>query len=288
MKKARRVVEELTWPLLKTSIAIFSALPREKAVRFFLAIFRPFVKKRMEIALKNIEMVGLEDEEELARRSIESFVESMWEILRYGRDAEVRESFVFKTDILDNLKGKGVIAIGLHLGNFPLMCAALNRKGYKTYPVMRRVHNRPLGNFIDKLARSYGVEVIYDKPRTKATAKILKKLKERGIVFLAMDQTASREDPMVPFFGVPVPTFKGPVILHYRTKLPVVPLYTYREGIKNIVVAEDPIDPLFNGDIQKDLEIVNKTLERIILKHPEHWFWFHRRWKRAKGAPEGR
>ncbi len=284
MKKARRVVEELTWPFLRASIAVFSALPRDRAVRFFLTIFHPFVRKRTRIAMKNIEKVGLRDGEKLAKRSIEGFIESIWEILRYGKDNDVKKGFVFKTNILDNLKGRGIIAVGLHLGNFPLMCAALNREGYKIYPVMRRVHNRPLGNFIDKLAKSYGVEVIYDKPRTKTTAKILKKLKEGGIVFLAMDQTASKEDPMIPFFGIPVPTFKGPVVLHYRTGLPVVPLYTYREGGKNIVIAEYPIDPSFEGDIQKDLEIINKTLEQIILKHPEHWFWFHRRWKRAKGV----
>ena len=107
----------------------------------------------------------------------------------------------------------------------------------------------------------------------------LRTLKNNGVLYLAADQVASKREIKVPFFGENVPTFRGPVVLHYRTGAPLVPIYSFREDGKNKAVIAEPLNDL-TGDLEKDLTFVNKTLERIVCLHPESWFWFHRRWKK--------
>ncbi len=283
-KELKRYIEFITWPFLRLILYVFENLPKKSAVAFIRAILYPFIKSRKRIAISNANLVfpnkDHDEIEKMVDNSIDGFLTSIWEILRGRRENRILDSFSFEgLGILDEVKGKGAIGIGIHLGNFPLMCAILNKMGYNVYPVMRRVHNKPLADFVEKLSREYGIRIIYDKPKQKATMEILRSLKSGGFVFLAMDQTASSDDIKIPFFGIPVPTFRGPVVLHYRTRAPLIPIYTYREGDKNKVVIEEPLS--ISGSLEEDLRKINETLERIIIEHPNDWFWFHRRWKRA-------
>ena len=70
--------------------------------------------------------------------------------------------------------------------------------------------------------------------------------------------------------------------MHRRTGAPVVPMFTYWDGERSVVVIEKPLDDRFNGDLEEDLRLVNSWMEGVIREHPESWFWFHRRWKRAR------
>jgi lauroyl/myristoyl acyltransferase len=36
-----------------------------------------------------------------------------------------------------------------------------------------------------------------------------------------------------------------------------------------------------NEEIRRNTRAYNAALERLILRHPEQWFWVHRRWKRV-------
>jgi len=58
---------------------------------------------------------------------------------------------------------------------------------------------------------------------------------------------------------------------------------------------DDPV-PLVDVDdataaLARTTRAFNATLERLVLRHPEQWWWVHRRWKparRAKGRPANR
>jgi lauroyl/myristoyl acyltransferase len=49
---------------------------------------------------------------------------------------------------------------------------------------------------------------------------------------------------------------------------------------------EDPLpvvdDENTNEAIRKTTRAFNAALERLILRHPEQWYWVHRRWKAAR------
>jgi lauroyl/myristoyl acyltransferase len=47
------------------------------------------------------------------------------------------------------------------------------------------------------------------------------------------------------------------------------------------------------AEIRRNTRAYNAALERLILRHPEQWYWVHRRWKtvhrvarRSRSAPD--
>ena len=48
---------------------------------------------------------------------------------------------------------------------------------------------------------------------------------------------------------------------------------------------EQPLPPIecedYDEEIRLNTRAYNAALERLILRHPEQWWWMHRRWKVA-------
>jgi len=38
-----------------------------------------------------------------------------------------------------------------------------------------------------------------------------------------------------------------------------------------------------NESIQRTTRAYNAAIERLVLRHPEQWWWVHRRWRPARG-----
>ncbi len=247
---------------------------------------RRVAKNNVVLALGNLDDGRVEG---IVDASVGELAKVVVEVLKMGRNSDVMRSVEVKgLENLEPFRGKGGIALSLHLGNFPLMCLYLGRFGFNIVPIIRKFHHSKLAQFVDALIRSCGMRVIYNRPKQKATMEIIRTLKKGGFPFFAADQTAPGWDVKVPFFGVPVPTFRGPVIIHRRTGASIIPMYTYRDGDRHVVVIEEPLDDKLKGDLERDLAVINAWMEGVIRKHPESWFWFHRRWKRAKkGGKDG-
>jgi KDO2-lipid IV(A) lauroyltransferase len=47
---------------------------------------------------------------------------------------------------------------------------------------------------------------------------------------------------------------------------------------------EEPLSPISCAEVGEEIRCntraYNAVLERLILRHPEQWYWVHRRWKR--------
>ena len=57
----------------------------------------------------------------------------------------------------------------------------------------------------------------------------------------------------------------------------VITSIRFRGGAYTAIECEDA-----NQAIRANTRAYNATLERLILRHPEQWFWVHRRWKSAE------
>ena len=57
----------------------------------------------------------------------------------------------------------------------------------------------------------------------------------------------------------------------------------------HVLRFERPLDPIAATDAREEIAAVtracNAALERLVVRHPEQWWWVHRRWK---GAAEQR
>jgi len=178
-------------------------------------------------------------------------------------------------------KGKGVLVLTAHFGNWELLTVIGALLGYPFRIVYRPMDFPPLENFVIRLRTRFGGGMISKK---KGFRKILKSLEHNELVGLLMDQNVAwREGVFVPFFNTLACTNKGLALLAVKSGAPVIPLFLRRD--KNGYTAEIwPEIPLMRtGDKIKDIEInteaYTKAIEAVVRKYPDQWFgWLHRRW----------
>jgi KDO2-lipid IV(A) lauroyltransferase len=221
------------------------------------------------------------------------------EFVRFRWLSEEKKSALIRVDNVDPLaraleRGKGALILTGHFGNFEVATIA----GLRHFPHMRgrfhfirrAIRPRWLDALVNRRFRQGGFGVLGKRGSLDA---ILERLEAGDLVVFPFDQHASPPDGIaVDFFGHPAGTFKSLAIMALATGAPVVPASSWREHDGSHVLRfEEPL-PLIECDkvseeIRRNTRAYNATLEVLVLRHPEQWFWVHRRWKLAP-APGGR
>ena len=181
--------------------------------------------------------------------------------------------------------GRGTLVLSGHFGNWEVALPA----AIESFPQYRgRFHilRRPLPAWLDKLVtrrmRRSGLGVIAKRGSLQT---ILDRLAAKDAVVFIMDQHAgARDGVLAEFFGAPAWTFRSLALIALSTGAPVVPVALWREADGSHVLRfEEALSPADGATadeaIAANTRRYNAALERIILRHPEQWFWLHRRWK---------
>jgi phosphopantetheine--protein transferase-like protein len=182
--------------------------------------------------------------------------------------------------------GKGVLLLTGHFGNFEVATAA----GIMSFPeahghfhfVRRPFKPRWLENFVYGRSRRLGFGSL---PKQGSLDLFIERLEAGDLILFPFDQfAAGRDGIQVEFFGHPAGTFRSLAIIARATGAPVVPAATWREPDGHHVLRfEEPLTPLecedYDEEIRRNTRAYNAALERLILRHPEQWWWMHRRWK---------
>ncbi|MGE5309153.1 MAG: lysophospholipid acyltransferase family protein [Deltaproteobacteria bacterium] len=224
----------------------------------------------------------------LALESFRSMVKSGAEMGFFvGKPGSIRESVVIEGE--ENLRaalarGKGVILVSAHFGNFPLLIARLSIEGYPTSVIMRPLKTRGIENiFLPETCR-LGVTPIYSIPRAACVAQTLKTLRRNGIVFIPVDQNFGSGGIYVDFFGRKAATATGPIVFAERTGAAIVPCFIIRNNDNNHTLRIEPQIPLqrsedYQAYLHDSLQRITSIIEDYIRRYPQDWTWIHRRWK---------
>jgi len=180
-------------------------------------------------------------------------------------------------------KGKGVILITGHCGNWELMAVYLSLNLTKLKVVARKQYNEYINRFIEKTREKYGNSVIYKEGALK---KILTSLKKNETVGILMDQSVIRSEGFViHFLGKNAYALKTPAIIARKTGTPIIPAFIRRTGNGHVIEIGEEIPLAEAGDV--DTAILHDTInfsrpiEEFIKTYPADWLWIHRRWKRT-------
>jgi len=178
-------------------------------------------------------------------------------------------------------KGKGVIMLASHFGNWELISAYFTLRGYDGTVIARRIYFHKYDKGINRLRNYMGVGVIY---RDDSPKKILRVLKKNAMLGILADQDVdSVEGVFVDFFGRPTYTPKAPVALALASGAPIVPCFMIREKNRHRLVLEEPMELEEKSDKQETIRFNTQKWSRIvesyIRRYPEQWVWMHRRWK---------
>jgi KDO2-lipid IV(A) lauroyltransferase len=176
-----------------------------------------------------------------------------------------------------------------HFGNWELAGRLIGIFGLKTYAIARVLDNPYLERFIKHFRQGTGQTLIAKKDDFERLEEVLR---NGAKVSVLADQDAGRRGVFVNFFGRPASTHKALALLAMEFDAPIVVLGIPRlmEPMFYAVVCEDVIDPRDYADrpdaVRAVTERYTAALERIIRRHPEQYFWLHRRWKSVPAVRE--
>lgn len=275
------------WPL--------SRLPYQVALRIGERVgdgLYRLLKQRRTIALHNLDIafgdtLSFEEKDRIVRAIFRNLGKSIAEVIHFPGLSD--DFFRQKTEIVGidhylnaRRKGRGVLYVSGHFGNWEMMGQMLSAAGYPLHVVVRPLDNPYLNRIVERLRTLHGNTLIARGGGLKQMIAALRKHEDVGVF---MDQNTLRSRGIfVDFFGKPACTVPVVALLALRFNVPVIPAFIVRTGFDThrLVLGED-IDILRSGDIDKDVARntarFNTLLADIIRQHPDQWLWIHRRWK---------
>ncbi len=178
-------------------------------------------------------------------------------------------------------KGRGIIVLTAHFGNWELLAMTIRLKGYPGAAVGRRIYFHKFDAYLNKLRKTAFVNVI---DRTESPRRFLKVLRANEILGMLADQDVdSVEGVFVNFFGRGAYTPIGPAVLASVSGASLVPVFIVRKGFRHRFIVEQPITLADTGNKEADIAVNTQAwsdvVEKYIRRYPEQWVWMHRRWK---------
>jgi KDO2-lipid IV(A) lauroyltransferase len=239
------------------------------------------------IVRKNMEHVGLWSEKEMAaitKRLYSTIGRYAVDFLLGRRNNPERR--VHNYELLQPLldKGKGVIVLLGHFGNWEILADMFGKRVGCLNVVAKPMHNTMVDRWLAEKRTGAKVETIYVD---KALRRIYEVVKKNEILAILIDQYAGGgQGTPVPFLGKDAFTVRTVAGLAVKTGCGVLPTYALLrdDGSYDIEISVAP-QPDTSG-MTPDQTIAayqkqhNDIISGWIRKHPEHWFgWFHKRYR---------
>ena len=181
-------------------------------------------------------------------------------------------------------KGKGVISLTGHIGNWELAGIFTALLGYPISAIALSHKSTALNRFFLRRRQMKGVKII---PLGVQTKKIISALKRNELVALLGDRPFGPPYVKPNFFGQPAPLPAGPAQIAVKLGTPIVPGFLIRQG-ENYIFSFEPFME-YNKLLEPQQAIEDLAqrsipyLEKYIRKYPGQWLVFDYVWK--KGLP---
>jgi len=186
-------------------------------------------------------------------------------------------------------RGKGVICITPHLGNWEMGGLLFSFKGGRLNVLTLDERDLGMKSFREEMRRRRGIRNIYLDPKEDSPMAVIdavKALKANEIVAMLGDRIETQKTMRFDFFGRETPFPIGVAILAMATGAPVLPVFVVLEKSRKYRgIIEPPIyfDAASREDreivIRKGMEALIKKFEAYIEKYPDQWYNFYSYWK---------
>ena len=179
-------------------------------------------------------------------------------------------------------RGRGVIVITAHFGNFDLLAASQAARGVPLAIASREMRAKASNRLWMETREAAGLAIFTEREFAR---RALPWLRVGRVLGLVIDQRtpAKRGGVLAPFFGKRVWTSTAAARLAARTGAALVPVRIERgpDGDHDLVVEPELALPGANDPdfVPKVTAACNAVLERWIRARPGHWMWLHKRFK---------
>lgn len=244
-------------------------------------------KKRVRIAKRNLELAFPDmSEEEIDTIVVENFKNTgmalmetgitwfwpTWRFKRILNVGDMTELNQFKDE------KKGVLLCCVHALNLEITARAYTTFGLAGYGVYRP-HTNPAYDFIQYWGRTHGGNRLIDRRDLKEMIRVLRR--GERLFYLPDHDYGHNKSVFVPFFGVEEAcTTTGPSILAYPSKCEIVSGSGFRnKDGKYDIIVDEAIKDYPQKDMIAGAALLNKSMEKVILRGLDQWMWLHKRFK---------
>ncbi len=250
--------------------------------------FRRAVRENLRVALGDT--VSKRELARITKRVFDnvtkSFADSFFvAALPPERWPEVMEPPMGKQNIAVALEeGKGAIILTGHIGNWEVGGITLGHVGGETHMVympdrfaafeqargkardLQKVHALPMGSSFDTALR------------------VIRLLGENRIVTMKGDRSLNGEGVVIPLFGKDTVFPKGPFLVSYISRAPILPAFVVlNRDDRYVPIVEEPIHVEHTGDREHDVRELALRMARVvedyIRRYPDQWYMFYPFWK---------
>lgn len=292
---------------VRAILGILSILPRKLAVGTGVALAKTFyflTGGRKDIALRNLAIAFPEKDEghrlALLKASFANLGRVLGDFSQFDKMTRLQldelVEFEFESPEFVNSperkhidaereKGRGMILVGPHLGNWEIGVFAYSAAREPLTYLARPLDNPKIEEFVARLRSRFGNRSIN---KTNSVSAAFEILRSGGILGALPDVNMHPKDGIfVPFFGVEACTTRGLAMLAIRTNALIMPMCCVwnDEKSKYVVRYGSVIEPAATGITDRNAEIYRLTaemtaeMEAFIRFAPDQWIWTHKRWK---------
>ena len=177
-------------------------------------------------------------------------------------------------------RGRGVLIVSAHIGNYELGAAASAVLGYPVNTIVLTHQDPRINALFDRQRRRVGVHPI---PVGMALRQVFAALRRNELLGVLADRDFFNHGMRLTFLGREVSIPQGPALFALRTGAAMVPTFLTREpGDRFQLAFEAPIEPAPTGDEAADVARLMTTvlpvLERYIRRYPDQWYLFRDFW----------
>ena len=178
-------------------------------------------------------------------------------------------------------KGKGVILLAAHFGNWEMASLAVSARGKKISLFVRKQKYVRLNRLLNQYREMSGCNVI---TKGFSIRDMIGILRDKGVVAMLVDQDAGAKGVFVDFLNRAASTAQGPISFAVKTGAAILPTFPRRLGYaKHVLEIGEPLKLIQTGnkeeDLKANLKSVTNILEDYIKRFPDQWLWSHKRWK---------
>ncbi|MDR1979750.1 MAG: lysophospholipid acyltransferase family protein [Synergistaceae bacterium] len=184
-------------------------------------------------------------------------------------------------------RGRGVLLMTAHMGNWELAGARLAAEGYEIAPIYTPQRNKGgVNDLIGKQRVDMGMKMVPSEGL--ALREAFCALRKGSVLTFLQDLDARKEGVLVPFLGLPASTATGIVKMHRKFGAPVVPAVTVRnaDGVRHTIRIQEILSDFcdeegnpFGANMEKSLKMCNNILGKWIMEYPEQWMWLLDKWE---------
>lgn len=176
---------------------------------------------------------------------------------------------------------EGFILATPHMGNWEIAAVSADLIGVPLFAIARKQKNPLIDGYINKMRSTFGLEVIFKEAREWKG--IVDRIKTGNVMAILPDIGVRTKGVTVPFMNGQATIAPGAARFSHLANCAIYPVAMRRVGwTRHAAVILKPVQPDASVDKEADqIRIMAElmgALSQEILKTPEQYFWYNKRW----------